>query len=160
MSVLYRKTVNLLRYVSSVHYQIPDHDAEEIVNDAYLAYLTQKATIRDPKAWLTGTVRNASKQYWRRRGREVPLPPEAEELPDIRDEERRRAFIDRLVAEKVMKRLSARDRDLLEMYYLGGQNTSAIAAAIGTTAGTVQVFLHQSRRRAQLLYQDLMRVKR
>lgn len=160
LSVLYERTVSLLRYVAGVCYQVPDCDAEEIVNEAYLAYLTHEASVRDPKAWLAGTVRNASRQYWRRRCREVPLSPATEELTDARDEEARREFVDRLVAEKVMNRLSARDRELLEMFYLGGQSTSTIATAIGTTAGTVQVFLHQSRRRAQLLYQDLMRVRR
>lgn len=157
--VLYLQTVGLLRYIARVAFGIPPDDAEAIVQDTYVAYLIQAEGVRDGKAWLVGTIRNGCRQYWKRQARELPLPAESATWPDPHAEAAHQQVIDDLAARKVVDMLSPRDRDILERFYLAGESTGTIAAAMGTTSGTIQVFLHQSRRRAQALYSELMRVE-
>lgn len=157
--LLYLQTVGLLRYVACVGFGVSADDAEAIVQDTYVAYLVQAGDVKDPRAWLLGTLRNGCRQYWKRQSREVPMPPESESWPDPRATATQDQLIDDLAALKVIEMLPERDRDLLERFYLSGESTLAIAEALGTTPGTIQVFLHQSRKRAQLLYQNLMQVQ-
>jgi RNA polymerase sigma factor (sigma-70 family) len=155
---VYARFAGLLRYIAVTAYGVPLEDAESLVHDAFVAYLTQADLVQNAKAWLVGTVRNGCKQYWKRRKREVAMPDESSFWPDEKAAGRADQLMDTLVATKVMRQLGDRDRDLLERFYLRGESTSAIADALGTTAGTIQVLLHHSRKKAQTLYGELMEV--
>ena len=156
---LFERTVGLLRYIASVGFGVPSEEAEAVVQDTYLAYLVNGSSARDAKAWLVGAIRNGCRQYWRKAGREVPLPQVSSEWEDPRHAMHQTHLIDWLTAEKVIARLPAADRDLLERFYIHEESTSAIAAALGATPGAVQVRLHSSRKRAQVLYRELTRVQ-
>lgn len=52
-------------------FRIPVEDAEDVVQQAMLALVYQWGDIRDPEAWLIGTVRNKCLLYWRERRRKV-----------------------------------------------------------------------------------------
>src|SRR4051812_50221583 len=51
-------------------YRIPLEDTEDILQQALLALLYQWQTVRDPEAWLLGTLRNRCLLYWRDRRRQ------------------------------------------------------------------------------------------
>lgn len=46
-------------------YSIPPQDTEDILQQALLALVYQRHAIRDPEAWLLGTLRNKCLLYWR-----------------------------------------------------------------------------------------------
>jgi DNA-directed RNA polymerase specialized sigma24 family protein len=48
-----------------LRYGIPLQDTEDILQQALLALIYQRQEIRDPEAWLIGTVRNKCLLYWR-----------------------------------------------------------------------------------------------
>ena len=52
-------------------YSIPPQDTEDILQQALLAFLYQRRTIRDPEAWLLGTLRNKCLLYWRTHRRQL-----------------------------------------------------------------------------------------
>src|SRR4051812_50016291 len=48
-----------------VRYRIPAQDTEDILQQALMALVYRREGIRDPEAWLVGTVRNKCLLYWR-----------------------------------------------------------------------------------------------
>src|ERR1700744_6655193 len=50
-------------------YRIPPQDNEDILQQALMALVHRGEGIRDPEAWLLGTVRNKCLLYWRGRRR-------------------------------------------------------------------------------------------
>lgn len=102
-------------------YSIPSQDTEDILQQALLALVYQRHAIRDPEAWLLGTLRNKCLLYWRRHRRKLyeavdaavlelmaeAVPP-AQETADVR-----RDLADAL------GRLPERCRSLLSLRYRG-----------------------------------------
>src|SRR3954454_3095828 len=52
-------------------YRIPAQDTEDILQQALMALVYRREGIRDPEAWLLGTVRNKCLLYWREQRREL-----------------------------------------------------------------------------------------
>jgi RNA polymerase sigma factor (sigma-70 family) len=115
------------------HYHVPTEDIEDILQQALLALVYRWDTVRDPEAWLVGTIRNRCLLYWRDRRRKLyeavdatmlewmadPLKPEQEGADLARD----------LAA--VLARLPHRCRSLLEMRYFMGYDPPELAARLG-----------------------------
>src|SRR5918997_1080822 len=53
------------------HYRIPPQETEDILQQALLALLYQREKVRDPEAWLLGTLRNKCLLYWREQRRKL-----------------------------------------------------------------------------------------
>ena len=53
------------------HYRIPPQDTEDILQQALLALIYHARRIRDPEAWLLGTLRNKCLLYWREQRRKL-----------------------------------------------------------------------------------------
>jgi len=115
------------------HYQVPLQDTEDIVQQALLALLYQRQGIRDPEAWLMGTLRNKCLLYWRERRRTLydavdaavlevmaePMAPEQEGADVRRD------------LEMAIERLPARCRVLLSLRYRQGYEPPELAERLG-----------------------------
>src|ERR1700687_2665083 len=94
---LFLKSVRPRMKALFAHYRVPPQDTEDIVQQALLAVLYQRHAVRDPEAWLMGTLRNKCLLYWRERRRKLydavdgamlevmaePLAPEQEDA-DVR----------------------------------------------------------------------------
>lgn len=52
-------------------FQIPEQDAEDLVQQALLAYVRKCHTVLKPETWLLGTLRNRCLRYWRARRRRL-----------------------------------------------------------------------------------------
>lgn len=52
-------------------FQIPDQDAEDLVQQALLAYVRKSHTVLNPETWLLGTLRNRCLRYWRAKRRRL-----------------------------------------------------------------------------------------
>ena len=59
------RTESKLKRVLS-RYRIPAQDAEDILQDTFLILVSKLGTIRNPEAWLVGTLANRCIIYWRR----------------------------------------------------------------------------------------------
>lgn len=115
------------------HFQVPPQDTEDIVQQALLALLYQRQEIRDPEAWLMGTLRNKCLLYWRERRRKLydavdaaalelmaePMAPEQEGADVRRD------------LEMAIERLPERCRALLSLRYSHGYEPPELAKRLG-----------------------------
>ncbi len=52
-------------------FRIPEQDAEDLLQQALLAYVRKRHAVRNPESWLLGTLRNRCLKYWRARRRSL-----------------------------------------------------------------------------------------
>ncbi|HEV2854204.1 MAG TPA: sigma-70 family RNA polymerase sigma factor [Thermoanaerobaculia bacterium] len=121
------------------HYKIPAQDTEDILQQALLALLYQRQTIRDPEAWLFGTLRNKCLLYWREQRRKLydnvdaavlecmaqPTAP-AQEGADLRRD-----------LENALELLPERCRSLLSLRYRQGYEPPELAERLGYSPASI-----------------------
>ncbi len=120
-------------------YRIPPEDTEDILQQALLALIYQWPNIRDPEAWLSGTLRNRCLIYWRERRRKLyetvddavldwmakPTQPEQEGADLARD------------LTMVIDRLPQRCRSLLKLRYRLGYEPPEVAERMGYSPASI-----------------------
>lgn len=153
---LYNEYGLLLRTIAMRRHHVPPDDAEALVHDIFAAYLEHRAHVRDARGWLTGAIKNASLNYWRKRQPESQLLPEHEESPDEAAEERFEQWLRRSTIASIFARLGTRCRETLRGYYLREESKERIAEQLDTSPGNVLQLLVTCRRRAQELFRRLM----
>lgn len=120
-------------------YRIPPQDTEDILQQALLALVYQQQGVRDPEAWLLGTLRNKCLLYWRERRRKLyeavddtvlecmaaPLAP-AQEGADLRRD-----------LENAIEHLPERCRALLSLRYRQGYEPPELAQRLGYSQASI-----------------------
>jgi RNA polymerase sigma factor (sigma-70 family) len=121
------------------HYRIPPQDTEDILQQALLAHLYRHEPVRDPEAWLVGTVRNKCLLYWREKRRKLydsvdtavlervaePVAP-AQEGADIRND-----------LASALECLPARCRSLLSLRFRQGYEPPEVAERLGYSPASI-----------------------
>lgn len=121
-------------------HRIPGQDADDLLQQALLALVCKYDHVRNPEAWLLGTLRNKCRRYWRGR-RERPvhcLDDEALEsvLPPAPPEQESRDL--RRDLEQVLARVPERYRAILRYRYVLGLRATEVAELLGCPASTVR----------------------
>jgi RNA polymerase sigma-70 factor, ECF subfamily len=127
-------------------------EAEDIAQDALLRAWRRRSTLRDAdrrKQWLATIVRN---EAFRQHARFRPDPTAVIELYEGVEDEQVVATVEQADLHAAMKRLSDRDRRLLEMRYTEDLTQAAIADRLGIPEGTVKVRLHRARNKLRRAY--------
>lgn len=120
-------------------YRIPTQDTEDILQQALLALVYQRPSIRDPEAWLVGTIRNKCLLYWREHRRKLyeavdaavlefmaePMAP-AQEGVDLRRD-----------LDILLERLPERCRSLLALRYRHGYEPPELAQRLGYSPSSI-----------------------
>ena len=138
-----------------------DHDAQDIVQDAYLRALKYfggfrggGADGRDGRAWLLAIVRNTAYR-WRRRHRADALATEfdEEQHSDAVAEHHPAAALERDTAREslhqALDRLGPEFREVIVLRELEGLSYKEISDVTGVPIGTVMSRLSRARRRLQ-----------
>ena len=156
LEALYREHMPLLLAIAICRYRISRDDAEALVNDLFVSFLERQPRVQDPRAYLTGAMRNLCLHYWRSRRAEVPFDPETHELGSERTEEE---WAMRLAVGTALARIGSRCRRMLRAYYLRGEKKEAIAEAMDRTPGYVMQLLVGCRRHAREILTGIGRRK-
>lgn len=120
-------------------YRIPPQDTEDILQQALLALVYHWSSVRDPQAWLMGTIRNKCLVYWRDRRRKLYDSVDTSVLewvaePEAPSQEREDLWND---VETVIEHLPERCRSLLWMRYRMGYETAEIAEELGYSPNSI-----------------------
>ncbi|MCB1058229.1 MAG: sigma-70 family RNA polymerase sigma factor [Acidobacteria bacterium] len=120
-------------------FQVPIEDAEDVVQQALLALVYQWGTIRDPEAWLIGTVRNKCRLYWRERRRRLYEAVDTMILEWMAEgagprQERTDVLRD---LNALVSRLPPRCRDILRLRYGLGYSPPEVAERLGYQASSI-----------------------
>jgi RNA polymerase sigma factor (sigma-70 family) len=114
-------------------YRIPPQDTEDILQQALLVLVYQWQTIRDPEAWLLGTLKNRCLLYWRDRRRQLYDAVDATVLEWIAEPnapEQEKADLRRDLA-TVIGRLPERCQSVLLLRYRLGYESAEVAERLG-----------------------------
>jgi RNA polymerase sigma factor (sigma-70 family) len=125
--------------------RIPFEDAEDLLQTTLVFALRKWHEIREPKAWLLGTLGNRCTLYWRERRRQglryEPLDPWEPALAVAPAQERRAMLLD---LEMLARRLPARQRAILFLRYRQGLRETELARATGLARSSVRKTLHRA----------------
>ncbi|MEK7583381.1 MAG: sigma-70 family RNA polymerase sigma factor [Patescibacteria group bacterium] len=122
--------------------------AEDILQSTWLKAL-QALPRYQPRnkfeAWLFAIARNECKQHWRGGNREVPMDPEAHDIPDDRSSQQH----DSILVDQIMAKMTEDDRELLRLRYIADLSMNEIAAILKINIIAVRVRVHRALKRAQ-----------
>ena len=127
-------------------------EAEDIAQDALLRAWRRRSTLREPdrrNQWLATIVRN---EAFRQHARVRPDPTDTIETSEGAEDARVIATVELADLHPALKKLSEKDRDLLEMRYQEDLTQGAIARKLGIPEGTVKVRLHRARNKLRRAY--------
>ena len=128
-------------------------DAEDLLQDicltAYLKYdqLEKKESF---KAWILSIARNRCNDYFRKKnaGREIAL----EEIPESKLVYGRRGWAVSSPVEETLEFLTAKDREVLQLFYWQKLSLQEISKKLNIPPGTVKSRLNTARERFKKQY--------
>lgn len=120
-------------------HRIPPQDTEDILQQTLLALVYQWTNVRDPEAWLFGTLRNKCRLYWRDRRRKLYEAVDTAVLewiaePQPPHQEREELWYD---FETLIDQLPERCRNLLRLRYGLGYEPPEIADQLGYSRASI-----------------------
>jgi RNA polymerase sigma-70 factor, ECF subfamily len=127
-------------------------EAEDIAQDALLRAWRRRSTLREAdrrNQWLATIVRN---EAFRQHARTRPDPTSMIETQEGAEDAQVVATVERADLHAALKRLSDRERQLLELRYNEDLTQQAIARRLGIPEGTVKVRLHRARDKLRRAY--------
>jgi len=120
-------------------FRVPPPDAEDLLQQTFLAFLNQRPRIRNPEAWLTGTLKNQCRLYWRSRRRSLYQAIDATLLEELAgDDGRNTGQLElRHDLDLALGHIPARCRRLLRARYYHGCRGAEAARLTGYRASGV-----------------------
>jgi RNA polymerase sigma factor (sigma-70 family) len=127
------------------HYAIPPEESQDVLQQALLALVFRWHSIHDPERWLTATLRNHCRAYWRRRRYRLYEAVDATVLevlarPQSPPQEGRELWSD---FESLLDELPERCRKVLKLRYELGLKPAEIARRLGYTLAGVRKTTHR-----------------
>ena len=132
LEVVYVKSIAALRAIARGRYRFPAADAEELIQETWCLFLEKRRAVREPRAWLSGTIANLCRQEIERRSRERARA--ADEMPQLP------VFVmedEVLAVRQALARLDERSRALCEMLGMERRSYEEVSAAAGIPIGSI-----------------------
>ena len=128
------------------------HDADDVVQEAFIAALTKIDDCRDParfRAWLLAIVRNSAHKYREREAVRATEPLDQGPAAVAAADPSRRVEVGELRAEleTAMEELTELQRRAFALYDLEGWTHSEIADELRISTGSSRVHLHEARKK-------------
>lgn len=121
-------------------------DAEDVFQEVCLTAFRKYGQLQDKaafKSWILSIARNKCSDYFRgRRGDEVPI----EEVPEFQLVYGRQGLTTQSVVQDTMDCLTARDREILDLYFWQELPQQQIAQRLAIPLGTVKSRLHAAKK--------------
>jgi RNA polymerase sigma factor (sigma-70 family) len=151
---LYDENCGVLVALAIRKFRVPLDDAEGLAHEVFLSYLKRRDEIRDLHRWLVGAICNASRYYWRQRGRHTEqLDTEiADTKPDPATGNMIETMMARIAAGEAMAGLSPRYQHILRLRYFEGYSIKEIADHLGVTSKYTQKLVTKCLRRAEEIF--------
>ena len=138
------------------------HDAEEVVQDAFLSAYQGLSQLEDTtkfKSWLAEITRNCARQWLRKqRGETVPLDEVSEEMLQTADspDERLTRQEQRELIRRTMETLPQKDRDIAHAFYLEGASYDELTSTHGLSYNAIAFRLSRAKRQLSKRLQYLL----
>ena len=148
IAAVYDEHAKFLVATAISRFGISETDAQTLVHDVFLAYMLKADEIRDRRAWLLGSICNASRAYLRSRARTQALTPEFSETPDPSGD----VAIPQMLARECLSCLTPRCQLALRLRYIEGYSVPEIAEELSTTSKYAQKLVSRCLQQASERY--------
>ena len=149
LDAVYEASIGALRAISRGRYRFPAADAEELIQETWCLFLEKRRAIREPRAWLSGTIANLCRQEIERRVRERARS--TAEMPEVAT---RPANDDVIALRQALARLDGRSRALCEMIGIERRSYEEVSAAAGIPLGSVGPLFMRAKTKLQKMLRD------
>ena len=140
VAAAYRQHYEVLEYVITQRFHIPEDEAGGLIHEVFLAFIRNRARIRNERTWLVGATFLQCRIYWRTRGREEMLCGLEDEIePAIVAED----IATRVAVSTMLRRLSSRCRTLLHLRFFEEYSSAEIARRFDTTVDYARKLVHE-----------------
>lgn len=152
-SAVYEEHFSFLCDVARYRFNVPEDEAEDVVQEVFLSFLLVRDTVREARAWLIGGVCNASRRYWMLRGggREENLPQHAAAPQQVEK------LMQEISVRQVVGRLHPKCRRTLRLHYWDGATAREVATRLDTTNRYAEKLIHKCLRQAWRAWHHLWR---
>jgi RNA polymerase sigma-70 factor (ECF subfamily) len=148
IAAVYDEHVRLLVGTAISRFGISESDAETLAHDVFLAYMLKADEIRDRRAWLLGSICNATKAFLRSRARTEALGDAISETPDPAGD----LAMPQMLARECLACLTPRCQLALRLRYIEGYTVPEIACELETTAKYAQKLVSRCLQQASARY--------
>ncbi len=127
------------------YFRIPAQDAEDLLQDALVLYITKRPQIVTPDAWLIGTLRYRCLLYWRKRRRRLLEAVDDALLQELSGSTSPRQENDDLARDLsgAIGRLPDRCKSLLRLRYGLGCDDPEVALRMGYSPTGIRKIAHR-----------------
>lgn len=160
VGALYEEYRDLLLFIGSRKFRIGDGDAENLIQEVFLAYLQNEAQVENTRSWLVAAMCNASRAYWRTQARTESLPDDIDDQSDPLTHGLADKFAVMMTLQKALKYLQPRCRETLYLHYLEGRSAADVARELDTTHRYAEKLIHNCLKRVREIYFSITAVKR
>ena len=149
----------LLLHIACRKFRIAENDAEGLLQEVFVSFMTTTTKVENVKAWLVAAMCNASRHYWRGQGKTESLPENFDEC-----DPRSQSFAEQVAMEITMRQaldyLQPRCRETLHLHYFEGRSANDVAEKLETTNRYAEKLIHNCLKRVREIYFKLTTVKR
>ena len=150
----------LLLHIACRKFRIGENEAESLLQEVFLSFMTTTTKVENVKAWLVAAMCNASRHYWRAQGKTESLPENFDDQSDPQTN----GLADRVAIEMTLRQaldyLQPRCRDTLFLHYFEGRSAVDVANELQTTSRYAEKLIHNCLKRVREIYFSITAVKR
>lgn len=160
LGALYEEHRDLLLHIACRKFRVPEHDAESLMQEVFLAYMESGSGVENTRGWLVGAMCNASRYYWRTQAKSESLPDDISQHSDPQTAGLAEQFATTLTLQKAMRYLQPRCRETLYLHYFEGRSASDVARVLDTTNRYAEKLIHNCLKRVREIYFSITAVRR
>ncbi len=157
---LYVRHRQLLLYVGCRKFRVPESEAEGLIQEVFLSFMTTTTKIENVKGWLVAAMCNASRHYWRCQGRTEGLPEDFEDQGDPSSNGIAEKLAMMITMQQALDYLQPRCRETLYLHYYEGRSANDVAVSLDTTSRYAEKLIHNCLKRVREIYFSITAVKR
>ena len=157
---LYIKHRPLLLHIACRKFRIGEPDAESLLQEVFLSFMTTTTKVENIKAWLVAAMCNASRHYWRGQGKTESLPENFDDHCDPKSNSIADQVAIEITLRQALDYLQPRCRDTLFLHYFEGRSAVDVAKELETTSRYAEKLIHNCLKRVREIYFSITAVKR
>jgi len=157
---LYIKHRPLLLHIACRKFRIGEPDAESLLQEVFLSFMTTTTKVENIKAWLVAAMCNASRHYWRGQGKTESLPENFDDHCDPKSNSIADQVAIEITLRQALDYLQPRCRHTLFLHYFEGRSAVDVAKELETTSRYAEKLIHNCLKRVREIYFSITAVKR
>ena len=157
---LYVRHRTLLMHIGSRKFRIAESEAEGLIQEVFLSFMTTTTKISNVRSWLVAAMCNASRHYWRVQGRMESLPENFDDHTDPISDDIAEEIARVITMQQALDYLQPRCRETLYLHYYQGLSANEVARAQDTTSRYAEKLIHNCLKRVREIYFSITAVKR